>query len=77
MRIAIVNDMEMALEALRRVLHGVPNYEVAWVARNGAEPTPRFVSQESTQELLPLFSPRDVLDLLGGFDAEDDVFAVE
>src|SRR5579871_270062 len=37
MRIAIVNDMMMAVEALRRVLARVPDFEVAWVARNGAE----------------------------------------
>ena len=37
MRIAIVNDMKMAVEALRRVIESVPGYEVAWVAVNGVE----------------------------------------
>jgi chemotaxis response regulator CheB len=37
MRIAIVNDTAMAAEALRRVLVSVPSYEVAWIARDGAE----------------------------------------
>ena len=37
MRIAIVNDMRMAAECLRRVLLSCPGYEVAWVAKNGAE----------------------------------------
>jgi two-component system response regulator WspF len=37
MRIAIVNDMTMVVEALRRVLVSVPEFELAWVARNGAE----------------------------------------
>jgi len=37
MRIAIVNDVAMATEALRRVLTSVPGYCVAWVAADGAE----------------------------------------
>jgi two-component system response regulator WspF len=37
MRIAIVNNMLLAVEALRRVVTSVPDYEIAWVARNGAE----------------------------------------
>lgn len=37
MRIAIVNDMLMALEVLRRVVESVPNYEVAWVAKDGEQ----------------------------------------
>jgi two-component system response regulator WspF len=36
-RIAIVNDMALAREALRRVVLSVPGYEVAWEAGNGAE----------------------------------------
>lgn len=38
MRIAIVNDMLFTVEALRRVVTSVPDYEIAWVARNGAKP---------------------------------------
>ncbi len=37
MRIAIVNDMQMAVEALRRCIRSRPGYEVAWVAWNGEE----------------------------------------
>lgn len=37
MRIAIVNDMKMAVEALRRTIMSFPGYEVAWVAMNGVE----------------------------------------
>ncbi|MGE8150813.1 chemotaxis response regulator protein-glutamate methylesterase [Pseudomonas vancouverensis] len=37
MRIAIVNDMPMAVEALRRALAFEPAHEVIWVAGNGAE----------------------------------------
>ncbi|QQZ43184.1 chemotaxis response regulator protein-glutamate methylesterase [Pseudomonas sp. SK3(2021)] len=37
MKIAIVNDMPMAVEALRRALAFEPAHEVVWVATNGAE----------------------------------------
>ena len=37
MRIAITNDMLLAVEALRRVLVASGEHEVAWVARDGAE----------------------------------------
>ena len=36
-RIAIVNDTLMAVEAIRRVLATVADYQVAWVAYNGAQ----------------------------------------
>jgi two-component system, chemotaxis family, response regulator WspF len=34
-RIAIVNDMPMAVEALRRIISCSPEHEIAWIARNG------------------------------------------
>ncbi|MFZ4964412.1 chemotaxis response regulator protein-glutamate methylesterase [Pseudomonas gingeri] len=37
MRIAIVNDMPMAVEALRRALAFEPAHQLVWVASNGAE----------------------------------------
>ena len=37
MKIAIVNDMPMAVEALRRALAFEPAHEVVWVAGNGEE----------------------------------------
>ncbi|MGI8906381.1 MAG: chemotaxis-specific protein-glutamate methyltransferase CheB [Candidatus Sumerlaeaceae bacterium] len=37
MRIAIVNDMMMAVEALRRTVARVPDFEIAWVARDGQQ----------------------------------------
>jgi two-component system response regulator WspF len=36
MRVGIVNDVPMAVEALRRVLASNTNHHVIWVARNGA-----------------------------------------
>jgi len=37
MRIAIVNDMRMAVEALRRILATIPEYDLAWIAYDGEE----------------------------------------
>lgn len=37
MKIALVNDQPLALEALRRTLAQRPAFAIAWVARNGAE----------------------------------------
>ena len=37
MRIALVNDMLPAVEAMRRVVLGASKHQLAWVARNGAE----------------------------------------
>jgi two-component system response regulator WspF len=37
MRIAVVNDVLAAVEAMRRVILSAPEHEVAWVARDGAE----------------------------------------
>jgi chemotaxis response regulator CheB len=37
MRIAIVNDLPMAVEALRRALAFAPQHEVAWTAGSGAD----------------------------------------
>jgi two-component system response regulator WspF len=37
MRIAIVNDMPLAVEALRQVLAAEPQYQLIWVADNGED----------------------------------------
>jgi chemotaxis response regulator CheB len=37
MRIAIVNDLSLAVEVLRRLVRSVPEYEVAWTAADGIE----------------------------------------
>ena len=37
MRIAIVNDLGLAVEVLRRLVRSVPGYEVAWTAADGVE----------------------------------------
>ncbi|HAS83951.1 MAG TPA: chemotaxis response regulator protein-glutamate methylesterase, partial [Verrucomicrobia bacterium] len=35
MRVAIVNDMKLAVEALKRALQAAPGVDVAWIAENG------------------------------------------
>ena len=37
MKIAIANDVRLAVEALRRVITTVKDYEISWVAADGAE----------------------------------------
>ncbi|WP_166360038.1 chemotaxis response regulator protein-glutamate methylesterase [Pseudomonas akapageensis] len=50
MKIAIVNDMPMAVEALRRALAFEPEHQVVWVASNGAEAV--RLCAESTPDLI-------------------------
>lgn len=37
MKIGIVNDLNLACEALRRILIAAEKYEIAWIAKNGKE----------------------------------------
>jgi len=37
MKIALVDDQILALEALRRVITTVPEYKIVWIAKNGKE----------------------------------------
>ena len=50
MRIAIANDMPLAVEALRRALAAEPEYQLIWVASNGEEAVSRC--REDRPELL-------------------------
>jgi two-component system response regulator WspF len=52
MRIAIVNDLPPAVEVLRRVVTSVPEYEIAWVAHNGAEAVEKCAA-DTPDVLLP------------------------
>jgi two-component system response regulator WspF len=51
MRIAIVNDMPMAVEVLRRALAFEPSHQVVWVAGNGAEAV-RLCAQDTPDLIL-------------------------
>jgi two-component system response regulator WspF len=57
MRIAIVNDMAMATEAMRRVLLSVPGYQLAWVARDGADAVERCRQDTPDLILMDLMMP--------------------
>jgi two-component system, chemotaxis family, response regulator WspF len=56
-KIAIVNDMPMAVEALRRALAFEPDHEVVWVASNGAEAVKYCAEQTPDLILMDLIMP--------------------
>lgn len=57
MKIAIVNDMPMAIEALRRAIAFEPAHEVVWVARDGAEAVLRCAELTPDVILMDLIMP--------------------
>lgn len=57
MRIAIVNDTAAAAEALRRVIVSVPGYQLAWIARDGAEAVERCRQDTPDLILMDLMMP--------------------
>lgn len=57
MKIAIVNDMPMAVEALRRALAFEPDHQVVWVASNGAEAVARCAEFTPDLILMDLIMP--------------------
>ena len=57
MRIAIVNDLVMTVEALRRVISTVPEYEIAWIAYNGAEAVEKSAEDKPDLILMDLIMP--------------------
>ena len=52
-----MNDMAMAIEALRRVLISVPGYRLAWVARDGAEAVEKCKQDTPDLILMDLMMP--------------------
>jgi two-component system, chemotaxis family, response regulator WspF len=56
-RIAIVNDLRLAVEALRRVVSSVPGYEIAWVALDGQEAVTKCASDVPDLILMDLIMP--------------------
>ena len=57
MKIAIVNDMPMAVEALRRALAFEPEHQVVWVASDGAEAVARCAEFTPDLILMDLIMP--------------------
>ncbi len=58
MRIAIVNDVVIAVEAMRRVLLQANGHELAWVARDGAEAVERCAQDTPDLILMDLIMPK-------------------
>ena len=57
MRIAIVEDRDLAVELLRRVLVYIADYELAWVARNGVEAVEKCSVDTPDLVLMDLMMP--------------------
>ncbi|WP_370599917.1 chemotaxis response regulator protein-glutamate methylesterase [Pseudomonas nitroreducens] len=57
MRIGIVNDMPLAVEAMRRALAFEPAHRVIWVASNGAEAIEMCAAQRPDVVLMDLLMP--------------------
>lgn len=57
MRIAIVNDMALAAEALRRVVAMEPEHEIAWIARDGKDAVQRCEADLPDLILMDLIMP--------------------
>jgi two-component system response regulator WspF len=58
MRIAIVNDLSLAIEALKRVLEQNESLEVAWIAKDGAEAVEKCCKDKPDLILMDLIMPK-------------------
>lgn len=58
LRIAIVNDLALAITAIRRVIEHDGRHSVAWVARDGLDALARFAADEPDLVLLDLVMPQ-------------------
>jgi len=57
MRVAIVNDLRMALEVLRRVVQSMPDAELAWLAENGQQAVERCQQDRPDLILMDMIMP--------------------
>jgi two-component system response regulator WspF len=58
MRIGIVNDMVIAVEAMRRIVSGAHEHQVAWIARDGQEAVERCAGDTPDLILMDLIMPK-------------------
>ncbi len=58
MRVAIVDDLKIAVEALKRVLATMPEVTVAWVAEDGVQAVARCKADPPDLVLMDLVMPR-------------------
>ena len=57
MRIAIVNDLAIAVAALQQVLKTMPDYQVVWVARDGSEAVTKCAQDTPDLILMDMLMP--------------------
>lgn len=57
MKIAIVNDLAITVAALRKVVQTVPEYQVVWTAKDGAEAVARCAKDPPDLILMDLLMP--------------------
>ncbi|HEY4310573.1 MAG TPA: chemotaxis-specific protein-glutamate methyltransferase CheB [Pirellulales bacterium] len=70
MRIAIVNDLALAREVLRRAVLSVPGYSIAWVAENGADAVAQAARDVPDIVLMDLIMP-----VMDGVEATRQIMA--
>lgn len=70
MRIAIVNDILIAVEALRRTIQKIPDYKIAWIACNGTEAVEKSIQDPPDLILMDLIMPE-----MNGVEATRQIMA--
>jgi two-component system, chemotaxis family, response regulator WspF len=70
MRIAIVNDVLLAIETVRRVVLSAPGHQIAWIARDGLEAVELCARDRPDLILMDLIMPR-----LSGVEATRRIMA--
>ncbi len=70
MRVAIVNDSALAVECLKQVLEPQPDYDIAWIASDGAEAVWRCRNDTPDLILMDLIMP-----VMDGVDATKRIMA--